>query len=80
MARIQHLPTPKAIAAFLEEHPEARELAETIAHIEQQLGQEAMRLVFDYFEAEAAAESADDPALLRVLARVEERARGRLIP
>ena len=45
--------------------------------MEQQLGQEAMALILEYFEAEGAAESPDDPALRKVVARIEAFERGR---
>ena len=64
MPKILHLDPQQALETLLEEHPEARELAETIAHMEQQLGQEAMGLILEYFQAEAEAESPGDPRLL----------------
>ncbi len=42
MLKLLHLDRQRALDALLREHADARELAETLAHIEQQLGQEAM--------------------------------------
>jgi hypothetical protein len=79
MSRLSYLPTVHAVDALLDEHPGARALAEEIAFWEQQLGQEAMALILEYFEAEVQTTGPDDPRLQEVVAKIEafERSRGR---
>jgi len=80
MSRIVHLDPIGFTEALLAEHPWARRLAEQLALLEQQLGQEAMALIFEFFEAETEASDSDDARLREVVAKIEtfERSRGRL--
>lgn len=80
MGTLRHLQINEKLQELLAEHPWARDIAEQLAYYEQQLGQEAMALILEFFQAELAAAEGDPYPLREVVAKIEafERSRGRL--
>jgi len=81
MSRVTDLHRGRTLDHVLNEYPWARQLAEDLAYWEEQLGEEVMGLILEFFEAEDEASSPADPRLLEVVAKIEafERSRGRPI-